>query len=529
MAGDDPVLREYRSLAAGYDRRWAGYVARTAALALAHAAARVPRGGRICDVGCGTGVLPAGLAELRPYQLVGYRWLAQLADWGAGACLADDMGLGKTVQTLALLLHRAAGGPALVVAPTSVCATWQREAARFAPELTIHHVADLARDARGEHVAALGPGDVLVAGYALLQRSREALTAVDWHTAVLDEAHAIKNAAAGRAQAARALRATARVALTGTPVENRLADLHSLFAFLQPGLLGSAEHFARHFAIPIERDGDEAARTRLRRLLRPFLLRRDKTAVCAELPPRSELRIDVEPDAEERACYEALRREAEQRVAEAGGEQADRMTILAQLTRLRRACCHPRLVLPEADDAPAAKQRAFLELFDELRAGGHRCLVFSQFVDHLQLVRALLDERGVAYQYLDGATPERQRRARVAAFQAGEGAAFLISLKAGGTGLTLTGADYVIHLDPWWNPAVEDQASDRAHRIGQDKPVTIYRLVVPDSIEDGILALHERKRGLAADLLDGTGTALAGDELLALLRGAAGAVGTGAG
>jgi superfamily II DNA or RNA helicase len=460
-------------------------------------------------------------AELRDYQAEGYRWLARLAHWGAGACLADDMGLGKTVQALALILARAADGPTLVLAPTSVCGNWLDEATRFAP--TLKPLRFGAGD-RAAMLAAAGPFDLVVASYGLLQTEGERLAEVHWCTVVADEAQAFKNAVTQRSRAIMKLRADFRVITTGTPIENRLGELWNLFRFINPGLLGSHKDFNQRFANPIEQDRDAAARARLRRLLRPFILRRLKSEVLSELPPRTEITLDIELGADERALYEAIRREALERIEMAAGSDPgqSRMQVLAEIMRLRRACCHPRLALPDSD-LPSAKLAAFAELTDELIDNRHKALVFSQFVGHLTLLREHLERRGIAYQYLDGSTPEPQRRAAVAAFQAGAGEMFLISLRAGGAGLNLTAADYVIHMDPWWNPAVEDQASDRAHRIGQERPVTIYRLVARDTIEERILKLHAKKRDLADGLLaeTGDGGRLSLEEMIALVRGAA--------
>ncbi len=464
--------------------------------------------------------LPAGLqAELRDYQVEGFVWLSRLARWGAGACLADDMGLGKTVQAIAVMLDRAAEGPIVVVAPTSVCPNWEAEIARFAPTLTTHRL-PVAGD-RAAAIAGLGPRDVLVCSYGLLHQNAEALGAVDWKMAVLDEAQAIKNADTKRAQAVQGLRAEFRLALTGTPVENYLDELWSLFNFVNPGVLGSREGFQKRFARPIERDKDPHARQALRSLIRPFLLRRTKAAVLSELPPRTEQTLNVEMAESERAFYEALRQRSLERIA-ALNEPAGRrkIQILAEITRLRRACCNPALI-DAAAGVESGKLATFMELVEDLIRNRHKALVFSQFVGHLELVRVALDARGIGYEYLDGSTPSAERQRSVAAFQAGSADLFLISLRAGGTGLNLTAADYVVHLDPWWNPAVEDQASDRAHRIGQERPVTIYRLIMQDSIEERILRLHRDKRDLASELLDGTETAarLSEDELLALIRG----------
>ena len=450
-------------------------------------------------------------ADLRDYQATGFRWLARLADWGAGACLADDMGVGKTLQALALLLRRAPGGPALVLAPTSVCANWLAETRRFAPTLRMRLHAGAART-----LGDLGPFDVVVTSYALLVQDEKALTAVSWHTAVLDEAQAIKNATTRRSRAAMKLHADCRVITTGTPVENHLGELWNLFRFLNPGLLGSREQFETRFAGPIEQ-GDAATRKQLKRRISPFILRRTKTQVLEELPSRTEIVLQVELSDNERAIYETIRRNALQSIA--NEDEPQRMSILADLMRLRRACCHPRLVMGNDAALTSSKLDVFTELLDELLENRHKALVFSQFVDHLAVVRERLDKRGVRYQYLDGATSMKEREARVAAFQRGEGDVFLISLRAGGTGLNLTAADYVIHLDPWWNPAVEDQASDRAYRIGQQRPVTIYRLVAKDTVEERIVDLHHRKRDLADSLLEGTDSAirLSVDDLIALL------------
>ena len=445
-------------------------------------------------------------AELRDYQLEGYRWMSRLIHWGAGPLLADDMGLGKTVQVLSVLLDEATRGPALVVAPTSVCGHWEDQARRFAPALKVHRFGD--RD-RQTQLDALGPGDVLIASYGLLQREIERLAKISFRAAVLDEAQAIKNPQSQRAQAACALDAQIRIISTGTPIENHLGELWSLMQFANAGLLGSLKHFERRFARPIQEHGDRHAADALRQLVRPFILRRTKSEVLDELPPKTEIDFKVQLSAEESALYESIRQEAEEQIGESVPAGQQRIQILTALTRLRQAACHPSLVggsgvTGVTAAATSAKHETLLALVDELRDGGHRALVFSQFVKHLDLVRGLLDKRQIPYQYLDGSTPARQRQARVAAFQQGEGDLFLISLRAGGTGLNLTAADYVIHLDPWWNPAVETQASDRAHRIGQSRPVTVCRLIAEGTVEERILSLHGSKRHTAEQLLDGT-------------------------
>jgi SNF2 family DNA or RNA helicase len=456
-------------------------------------------------------------AELRDYQVEGYRWLARLARWGAGACLADDMGLGKTVQALTLILAHAAEGPTIAVAPTSVCMNWIDEARRFAP--TLNPILFGAGD-RQASLDALKPFDLLVCSYGLLYQESERLAAVNWRVAVLDEAQAIKNFATRRSQAAMGLRADFRLITTGTPVENHLGELWNLFRFINPGLLGSLEQFTRRFAGPIERHQDREARTRLKKVIQPFILRRLKEQVLEELPSRTEILLHVERSAAETAFYEALRRKAIEKVARTQGPPAQKhLMILAEIMRLRRACCNAELVTPDIG-IPSSKLAVFLDLAEELIENRHKALVFSQFVDHLSILRKELDRKGVAYQYLDGSTPQRERKKRVDAFQAGEGDLFLISLKAGGLGLNLTAADYVIHMDPWWNPAVEDQASDRAHRIGQLRPVTIYRLVTKDTIESKIVELHRHKRDLADSLLEGSDMTgrMSADDLLALLQ-----------
>ena len=466
--------------------------------------------------------LPGGLqAELRPYQEDGYVWAMRLAQAGFGACLADDMGLGKTIQALGVLLARAPDGPALVVAPTSVCGNWLSETQRFAPTLNavIYGESD-----RTGLVESAGPRDVVIVSYTLMQQAQETFAGRTWHTLIADEAQAVKNAAARRSLALFELPADFRMALSGTPIENRLAELWSIMRFCNPGLLGTLSLFNERFAAPIERNRDRDAQRMLLRLIAPFVLRRTKPQVLQELPPRTELVLTITPEPAEAAYYEALRRVAvtvaESAAASEQGGQAH-LHVLAQLTKLRRAACDPRLTSPDLGIV-GAKVRAFADLAAELAANGHKALVFSQFVDFLTLLRAPLDEAGIRYQYLDGATPAAERTRRVAAFQSGEGDLFLISLKAGGFGLNLTAADYVVITDPWWNPAAEDQAMGRAHRIGQLRPVTVYRLVGKGTLEERIVELHHDKRALAEGVLaeSGEGVVLPSTaELIALMRG----------
>ncbi|MBI1225057.1 MAG: ATP-dependent helicase [Bacteroidetes bacterium] len=457
-------------------------------------------------------------AELRPYQEDGFRWLSQLAYWGVGACLADDMGLGKTVQALALLLDRAKQGPALVCAPASVVRNWYHEAVKFTPTL---NPLVFGEGDRQEMLDNLQPFDLLLCSYGLMQQEAEALVEKHFTTIVLDEAQAIKNRSTKRSQTAMLLQGDFKVITTGTPVENHLGELWNLFNFLNPGLLGSLDRFNETYAIPIEKLQDRERRNQLRRLIQPFILRRRKNDVLEELPEKTEITLTVELSQEERAFYEALRRKAIENIEGGGADGGDRrFKILAELMRLRQAACHPRLVSPTSE-LPSSKLNLFAETVEELLEGGHKALVFSQFVKHLALIEEWAKKQGISYQYLDGSTPLPQRDRAIRAFQAGEGDLFLISLKAGGFGLNLTAADYVIHLDPWWNPAVEDQASDRAHRIGQLRPVTIYRLVAEETIEDKIVKLHADKRELADSLLDGTEMSgkLSAEELLELIKG----------
>ncbi|MFC3034248.1 DEAD/DEAH box helicase [Pseudoalteromonas fenneropenaei] len=454
--------------------------------------------------------LPTTLqASLREYQRQGFEWASRLAHWGAGACLADDMGLGKTLQALAVILSRAQHGPTLIIAPTSVCFNWQQEAFKFAPTLNFIMLAESQfGEARDQRLESLQPFDVVVISYGLLQRESEELQKIYWQTIVADEAQALKNPLAKRTVAAYQLKAAFKMVTTGTPIENNLTELWSLFRFINPGLLGNLKRFAARFALPIEnRKEDPIAARRanqaLKHLIQPFILRRIKQQVLQELPARTEINLQVTLSDAEMAFYEAIRQQAIESLSKTAtidnpGEQ--RLRMLAELVKLRQACCNPALLLGDAR-IPSSKLAMLDELVEELIENGHKALIFSQFVGHLQLIKQHLDTKGVRYQYLDGSTPVKARQSAVNAFQSGDGEVFLISLKAGGSGLNLTAADYVIHMDPWWNPAVEDQASDRAHRIGQKRPVTIYRLIAKHTIEEKIVSLHEHKRDLADKLL----------------------------
>lgn len=433
--------------------------------------------------------LPAGLeAVLRPYQLEGVNWLAHLSDNNLAGILADEMGLGKTAQTLAWLTARR-HRPALVVCPTSLLSNWESEAARFAPELKSLVLRGSDRSAL---FAMAVERDLVITSYALLRRDAAWHREIAWQAVVLDEAQQIKNRFSQVSQLVKTLRCAHRVVLTGTPMENALSDLWSIFDFLMPGYLGPAAEFRQRY----EKQRDEATLRRLQQRLRPFILRRTKAEVARELPARIDQVAWCELTGEQRAVYESLLTRGRREVFGNPDLSATRrqMTMLMTLLRLRQACCHLGLLPGERETtAPSAKLEMCLELIEQAVSGGHRVLVFSQFVKLLKLVAAALP---VPHCYLDGATPDRAGEIR--RFQASDIPVFLISLKAGGTGLNLTAADTVIHLDPWWNPAVEDQATARAHRIGQHCVVNAYKLIARGTVEERILKLQETKRELIA-------------------------------
>ncbi len=459
-------------------------------------------------------VIPSTLqAELRDYQVVGYNWLSQLAAWGVGACLADDMGLGKTMQSIAILLQRASDGFALIVAPASVARNWLAEIQKFAPTLNpiIFRTGN-----RKEKLDKLKPFDVLISSYGLLQSESEMLSEIKWNTVILDEAQAIKNHNTKTSKAAMLLKSDFKLITTGTPVQNHLGELWNLFNFINKGLLGSAEQFNLRYVANTEPE----ARKKLKKLIQPFILRRTKTQVLDELPKKTEVTINIDLSKDEIAFYEAIRQKAiEELESDERPDSHKQFQILAEISKLRQACCHPQLVVKDSK-IKSSKTEVFMELLRDIIEGGHKVLVFSQFVKFLTIVRKELDQNNISYKYLDGSTPIKKREQNINEFQSGEGDVFLISLRAGGLGLNLTAADYVIHLDPWWNPAVEDQASDRAHRIGQTRPVTVYRLVTKGAIEEQILKLHKSKRKLADNLLDGTDTTgkMNATELLKLIK-----------
>ncbi len=491
--------RALQALADDTQLHWRGGDALRAQLALldhATRSARAPKGFK---------------ATLRPYQREGLAWLDFLGAAGLGGILADDMGLGKTVQVLAHLLGEKQRGrldaPALVVAPTSLVGNWQAEAARFAPALKVLVIHGADRADRYDEIAA---HDLVIITYPLLPRDRDKLIEAKFSLLVLDEAQAIKNAASQAAQVVREIPATRRLAMTGTPLENHLGELWAQFDAVEPGLLGSQRQFARHYRTPIEKHGDRERQQRLNRRIGPLLLRRRKDDVLTDLPPKTEIVRTLELEDDQRALYETLRLAQHERVRQAVAERGltqSGIIVLDALLKLRQACCDPRLVkLASAKKVKAsAKLDALLELLDGLLADGRRVLLFSQFTEMLGLIETALHQRGIAHHTLTGQTPARERTAMVKRFQQGGVPLFLISLKAGGVGLNLTAADTVIHYDPWWNPAVEAQATDRAHRIGQEKPVFVYRLICKGTVEEKIQAMQGRKAELARAVLEGGG------------------------
>jgi superfamily II DNA or RNA helicase len=449
--------------------------------------------------------------ELRPYQQHGVDWLQFLRQHGFGGILADDMGLGKTVQTLAhLAVEKRAGRmkhPCLIVAPTSLMSNWQREAATFTPKL---QVLVLQGQDRFERFEQIDRADLVLTTYPLLPRDRKWLLAQSWHYLILDEAQQIKNPKAQAAQVARRLKAEHRLCLTGTPMENHLSELWAQFDFLMPGFLGEHQEFRRHYRTPIEQHGDGARLQRLTQRTAPFMLRRTKDLVAAELPPKTELLRTVSLEEQQAMLYESVRLTMERKVRQSianRGLARSHIIVLDALLKLRQVCCDPRL-LPSgtrgASKAGSAKLELLFDLLPEMIEEGRRVLLFSQFTTMLGLIESEVNQRGIAYSKLTGQT--RKRDVAIERFRSGQANLFLISLKAGGVGLNLTEADTVIHYDPWWNPAVEHQATDRAHRIGQDKPVFVYKLVAEGTVEERILALQERKQHLA-DQVYGAGRA----------------------
>lgn len=454
------------------------------------------------------------VGELRLYQREGLAWFHFLESFNWGGCLADDMGLGKTVQVLALLLHRQqlkntqhsdAPRPSLVVAPRSLIFNWMEEARRFSPSLNLLDCTGVDRDMS---TTAFRSSDLVLTTYGTLRSDIASLAKVDFDYAILDESQAIKNATTATAKAVRLIRSRQRLALSGTPIENRLRELWSLFEFLNPGMLGTATAFK---ALSDGRDTSADAAAALGKALRPFILRRTKGQVAKELPARTELTIHCEMDKDQLKDYQNLKDHYRQSLlgkVEAEGIEKSQMQVLEALLRLRQAACHPGLIDPARAHESSAKLDAIIEQVKEVLDQGHKALVFSQFTSFLAIVRKRLDDMGATYEYLDGQTRDRQQR--VMRFQNDPDCKlFLISLKAGGVGLNLTAAEYVFLLDPWWNPAVENQAIDRAHRIGQDKQVFAYRLITKDTVEEKVLELQSRKRELADAIINASAGPLA--------------------
>ncbi len=442
--------------------------------------------------------LPPGLS-LRPYQQAGYRWLFTLDRLRMGGILADDMGLGKTVQFIALLraVHEP-GSCSLVVTPTSLTYNWMAEFRRFAPEIRTMVLTGTQpqREQTLRRLTAAGETDVLIASYPLVRRDIDLLAEIPFRVVALDEAQQIKNAGSIGAAAVKRLQARSRFCLTGTPLENHAGELWSLFDFILPGYLGGYGEFMRRY-----QDGRNA--DDLRRRLRPFLLRRLKGDVLTELPDKIEHVMTARMTAEQEQVYRASRLRLGDRVDRLLREKGlgrGRVEVLAAITELREICCHPSLVM-DGYGGTSGKLSMLTDLLPGALASGRRVLLFSQFTTMLRLIRRTLEGQGIRCLYLDGDTPAARRLELTERFNGGEGDVFLISLKAGGTGLNLTGADLVIHYDPWWNPAAEDQATDRAHRIGQTHRVEVIRLITHDTIEEQVVALGERKRELFTRLI----------------------------
>jgi len=441
---------------------------------------------------------PHGLvATLRPYQQRGLTWLAAMCDAGLGGCLADDMGLGKTIQMIALHLYRreAKAGPTLVVCPASLLGTWEHEVRRFAPDVPVRRY-----HGGGRHLQDLAVDEIVLVTYGVVLRDSARLAEVGWGLVVADEAQHVKNPLSRTARELRAVPAPARVALTGTPVENRLSELWSILDWTTPGLLGHLESFTRRVAVPVERYRDAEATARFAALIRPFLLRRKKTdpGIAPELPRKTETDLFVPLTAEQVTLYEAMVRETLEAIETRQGIERAGL-VFKLLTALKQICNHPAQYLKQPGPLAgrSGKLAAFDELTDVILSGGESMLVFTQYTQMATLLQQHLDARGIGSLFLHGGVPVPRREEMVARFQAGQAPVFLLSLKAGGTGLTLTRATHVLHYDRWWNPAVEDQATDRAYRIGQDRPVQVHRLIAEGTLEDRIAALLETKRELA--------------------------------
>jgi SNF2 family DNA or RNA helicase len=468
---------------------------------------------------------PTGFSGiLRPYQVRGFSWLAFMRRLGLGACLADDMGLGKTIQFIALMLHNASTtredskgrDRILLVCPTSIVGNWKREVERFAPskKVMVHHGHDRLKG--DDFVRAADAHDLVITSYSLMTRDAEALSAVDWDTVALDEAQNIKNHWTKQSQAARRLKASHRIALTGTPIENRLSELWSIMDFLNPGYLGSLQEFRRGYAIPIERYGDVGTQQRLRRIAQPFILRRLKTdpGVIDDLPEKFEAKVYCSLTDEQASLYDAYVREMLSKIDSSEGIER-RGLVLAALTRLKQICDHPSLFLADNSSnlqGRSGKMERLREMLEEAVGTGEKALVFTQYAEMGEMLRRHLQASlGCETLFLHGGVPRKARDEMVMRFQSGDAAAesppvFILSLRAGGLGLNLTRANHVFHFDRWWNPAMENQATDRAHRIGQTRNVQVHKLISGGTLEDRIDTMIEHKKGLAEDII-GTGEA----------------------
>lgn len=446
-------------------------------------------------------VIPEVVEEvLRDYQKTGFKWLVSLQTYGLGGILADDMGLGKTLQAITLMLSSESNRPSIVVAPTSLIYNWEEEIHKFAPEICTKVVVGTKNQRQGI-IGSIGEREIIITSYGSLKRDLESYEDT-FEYCIIDEAQHIKNPRSQNARAVKSIPARHRYALTGTPIENTLTELWSIFDFVLPGYLGSHDHFMKSYERPIIKENDTELLARLTQLIHPFILRRLKEDVLSELPPKIETKVSVELNSQQKKLYMAYVQQAKNDVAAYGNlpEGQKNMKILSVLTRLRQLCCHPSLFVADYKHG-ASKLELLLELVQDSLEGGHRVLVFSQFTSMLALMRQMLDKHHIDYHYLDGSVPPVKRQQMVHDFNGGINDVFLISLKAGGTGLNLTGADVVIHYDPWWNPAVENQATDRAYRIGQRNRVQVYKLITSGTIEEKIWQLQQKKLNLIDNVI----------------------------
>ncbi|MBR0306053.1 MAG: DEAD/DEAH box helicase family protein, partial [Lachnospiraceae bacterium] len=467
------------------------------------------------------------VSVLRSYQKVGYRWLKSLDAYGFGGILADEMGLGKTIQIIALLLDekKRSGGVSLIVCPASLVYNWENEIHTFAPELTVQTMAgnqaereEMLKRLQNENFAGV---DVIITSYDLLKRDLGYYLEHPFRFQIIDEAQYIKNAVTQAAKAVKAIQAKTKFALTGTPIENHLGELWSIFDYLMPGFLFTSQKFKKMFETPIVRDGDQYALSMLRKMTGPFLMRRLKKDVLKELPEKLETVLYSGMEGEQKTLYQANAALLREQILSGGGDFGkDRMQILAELMKLRQICCDPSLCFAKYKGG-SAKLETCMELLENGTEAGHKILLFSQFTSMLDIIAKRLDKEKIPYYMLTGSTSKKERMQMVTSFQKDDVKVFLISLKAGGTGLNLTAADIVIHYDPWWNVAAQNQATDRAHRIGQENQVTVFKLITKHTVEENILKLQEMKKDLADTVVtEGTGafSGISKEDLLAMLE-----------